>query len=78
MANSLTPTNENNQTATPPRTTKSNIKIVGMTETNKYMLNSSGMASEKLISAPKNNDVLVDHVITGVFGLDFKLWDDLA
>lgn len=56
IANSLTPTNENNQTATPPRTTKSNIKMVGITETNKYMLHRSGITSEKRISAPKNTN----------------------
>lgn len=35
--NSEMPAKENNQTAMPPRTTTSNMKIVGTIETNKYI-----------------------------------------
>ena len=53
-----TPAIENNQTATPPRTTTSKIIIVGIIETSKYIVNIRGIASIKGIVAPKKSNRL--------------------
>ena len=54
-ANSETPRKEKSQTATPPRITTSKMKNVGITDTKKYMVKISSIASKKAIFASKNN-----------------------